>query len=242
MNRLSNEYLSAFVDGELSRQEVDDMFKAMGEDSDLAESACELRTLKLMVRHAYEDTLEKSSSPSPSWRGHLNKAIAAMLILALGSLTGWKLHESTSMTHWVTAAPHLHKNVQQVSLAITPRPDRVILHIDNDDPDQVQSALERASAILRNAQANHVDAHIEILANNRGLDMLRTDRSQVTVRIARLAKEYPNNLRFVACGQSIKRFEQEGQVVKLLPQVQIAPTAIGEIVTHLKEGWTYIKV
>ncbi|MGA7179889.1 MAG: hypothetical protein WBX11_09935 [Thiobacillaceae bacterium] len=241
MNTPSNEYLCAFVDGELSRQEVDDMFKAMSEDHDLAESACELRNLKLMVRHAYEDKLEKPSSRAPSWHGHLSKAIAAVLVLALGTLTGWKLHESTSTARWATASL-LPKNVQVVSLAVTPRSDRVLLHVDNDNPDEVRLALAKASDLLRDAQASRQDVHIEILANNRGLDMMRVDRSQDAARIGQLEKEYPKNLRFVACGQSIKRYEQEGEVVRLLPQVHVAPSAIGEIVTHLKEGWTYIKV
>jgi uncharacterized protein len=132
--------------------------------------------------------------------------------------------------------------MQTVSLAIAPRPDHVLMHIDNNDPADIRAALERASTLLRNAQTNRQEVHIEILANNRGLDMMRVDRSQEVARISQLEREYPNNLRFVACGQSIKRYEQEGQIVKLLPQVQVAPTAIGEIVTHLKEGWTYIKV
>ncbi len=241
MNQPSIEHLSAFVDGELSRQEIAEMLKAMGEDKELAESACELRTFKLMVRHAYEDTLEKSSPSSPSWHEHMSKAIAAVLFLTLGTLTGWKLHESTATTQWAIA-PNLPTDVQTVAFAMAPRTDRVILHVDSDKPDQVRSVLERASALLRNAQANHQDAHIEILANSYGLNMLRRDRSQEAARIAQLAGTYPNNVRFVACSQSIKRFEHEGQVVKLLPQVQVVPTAIGEIVTHLKEGWTYIKV
>lgn len=240
MNKPSNEHISAFVDGELSSQEVADMLKAMGEDKELAESVCEVRNLKLMVRHAYEDHLDESPQ-APFWHGHLAKASAAVLLLALGSLGGWHLHDSTVAPYWATVS-NLPNDMQPVSLAVTPRPDWVILHVDNDQPDEVRSALDKASDLLRSARANRRDAHIEILANSYGLNMLRSDRTKDAARIARLAKEYPNTVRFVACGQSIKRFEHEGQVVELLPHVHVAPSAIGDIVTHLKEGWTYIKV
>jgi intracellular sulfur oxidation DsrE/DsrF family protein len=50
------------------------------------------------------------------------------------------------------------------------------------------------------------------------------------------------NLHWVACGQSLARFTSEGQKVELLPATRTAPTAIGEIVTRLQEGWTYVRV
>lgn len=242
MNTPSKEHVSAFVDSELSKQEVADMLEAMSEDKQLAEAACELRNLKLMVRHAYEDTMEsKPSSPHP-WRGHASRAIAATLILGLGSLAGWKIHESITPDNWMVASPGLPKDIHPVSLAVALRTDRFVLHIDSNNPDQVRSALDRASTLLSKGQSSRQDVHIEIIANNHGLDMLRQDRSRVADRINQLSDAYPDNLKFVACGQSVKRFEQEGQHVKLLPQVQVASSAIDEIVTHLKEGWTYIKV
>jgi uncharacterized protein len=241
MNKPSTEHIAAFVDGELSKQEVADMLKAMGEDKQLAESACELRTLKLMVRHAYEEVIEESTPSSAAWRAPLKSAIAVMLILAVGSFAGWKLHESTSSSEWSMASV-LPEGIQPVSLASVPRSDGIILHIENNKPEQIRAALEEASVILKNAQAKHLKAHIEILANYYGLDMLRTDRSLEPGRIAQLAAEYPNSVRLVACGQSIERFEREGQIVTLLPGVQVAPSAVGEIIDHLKAGWTYVKV
>ncbi|MGA7950413.1 MAG: hypothetical protein WCA45_09685 [Thiobacillaceae bacterium] len=241
MNKPSHEHISAFVDGELSRQEVDDMFAAMAGDNELASSACELRTLKLMVRHAYEDVLKEPAPSTPFWRRPLTSAIAAMLVLAIGSISGWKLHESTMSSQWKTASI-FPQGVHPVSLSSVPSTDGIILHIDDNKPEQIHAALQEAAEILNNAQANGLKTRIEILANYYGLDMLRSDRSADARRIAQLAAEYPNKLQFVACSQSIKRFEREGQTVRLLPGVQVAPSAIGEIVGHLKAGWSYIKV
>jgi intracellular sulfur oxidation DsrE/DsrF family protein len=244
VNKTPNEFLSAFVDSELSHKENESMFQAMSEDRQLAEDACGLRTLKLMVRHAYEDTLEHKPTRPKLLDSYATKAIAATLILGLGSLAGWEVHDEISTTpSWNTASQGLPGGLQPVSLAVDPiSADRVLLHIDNNDPQQIRSALDEAATLLKSGLAEKKDVHIEILANNRGLDMLRSDRSPVVFQIAQMSREYPHNLSFVACGQSIKRFTQEGQQVRLLPQVQIAPNAIAEIVDHLKNGWTYIKV
>jgi intracellular sulfur oxidation DsrE/DsrF family protein len=55
-------------------------------------------------------------------------------------------------------------------------------------------------------------------------------------------KQRHANLRWVACGQSIARLKSDGEKVVLLPAAQTAPTAIGEIVTRLQQGWTYVRV
>jgi intracellular sulfur oxidation DsrE/DsrF family protein len=59
--------------------------------------------------------------------------------------------------------------------------------------------------------------------------------------MARMQQRHAN-LHWVACGQSLARFTSEGQKVELLPATRTAPTAIGEIVTRLQEGWTYVRV
>lgn len=241
MNKPSAEHISAFVDGELSKQEVAEMLKAMGEDAQLAESACELRNLKLMVRHAYENTVEKQSSRTPLWHGPITTAVAAVLVLAIGTFAGWKLHDSSSAPQWTTASG-LPEGLHSVRLNLAPRSDRIILHVDSNNVAQIRAALEEADEILKRARLSGVSTHIEILANNYGLDMMREDRSPEAARIAKLAAQYPTSLRFLACQQSIQRFEREGQSIKLLPAVQVAPTAIGEVITRLKEGWTYVKV
>jgi hypothetical protein len=59
--------------------------------------------------------------------------------------------------------------------------------------------------------------------------------------MARMKQRYAN-LNWIACGQSIARFVSDGEKVVLLPATQTAPTAIGEIVTRLQQGWTYVRV
>lgn len=247
MNKLTNDYVSAFVDGELSHKEVDDFFKVMGEDRQVADAACELCTLKLMVRHAYEDKLDYKPKPRSWFNGNLNRAIAATLILGLGSLVGWKLNEemrATPAANNLVREKPMPDGFQPVSLKnVAPtESNNVIYHVDSNKPDQVRSALRKVSETLKEDRARGIDQHVEVLVNYRGLDMLRIGLSTVSREIGALAAQYPDKLKFVACGQSIERFKREGEIIQLLPGVEVAPSAIGEIVGRLKQGWTYIKV
>jgi intracellular sulfur oxidation DsrE/DsrF family protein len=82
---------------------------------------------------------------------------------------------------------------------------------------------------------------LEIIANSRGINLLRTGVSPHAERIAHMKQRHAN-LHWVACGQSIARFTQDGEQVVLLPATRTAPTAIEEIVTRLQQGWTYVRV
>jgi intracellular sulfur oxidation DsrE/DsrF family protein len=71
--------------------------------------------------------------------------------------------------------------------------------------------------------------------------LMRAGVSPHADRIARMTQRHAN-LQWVACSQTIARFTGEGQKVELLPIARAAPTAVGEIVTRLQQGWTYVRV
>ena len=80
-----------------------------------------------------------------------------------------------------------------------------------------------------------------MLANSHGLDLFRADRSPYASRIATLTKNH-ENVRFIVCAQTVARYTRDEGRIVLLPETQIAPSAIGQIVDRLQEGWTYIKI
>ena len=82
---------------------------------------------------------------------------------------------------------------------------------------------------------------LEVIANSRGINLLRAGVSPHAARMVRMKQRYAN-LYWVACGQSIARFVNDGEKVALLPITRTAPTAIGEIVTWLQQGWIYVRV
>jgi hypothetical protein len=130
---------------------------------------------------------------------------------------------------------------QMVSLAREADPNRVMLHLDSAAPDKMQAVLDQAEHLLDEAERQGRTMQLEVIANSHGIDLLRAGYSPHAERMARMKQRHAN-LQWVACSQSIARFASEGQKVVLLPATRTAPTAVGEIVTRLQQGWTYVRV
>ena len=238
---VSDETLHAFVDGELDVAESETLIARMRGDAELAQRVCSLRSLQSMVRLAYAKPPlagERRSGSAP--RQWMQRCAFACLILIAGLSGGWMLRSIESPA--VALAPAAaREGYQAVSLAREADPNRVMLHLDSAAPVKMLAVLDQAERLLDEAEQQGRTMQLEIIANSRGIDLLRADLSPYAERMARMKQRHAN-LQWVACNQTIARFTGEGQKVELLPATQIAPTAIGEIVTRLQQGWTYIRV
>lgn len=235
---ITDETLNAFVDQQLTPSEMGEVFEALKHDPDLAKRSCEIRQLKSMVKHAYDGV--EPSQPA-KWEASRNwgvRALAASLLLGLGGMIGWTMHPSGSILPSTLANSG---QFIQASLASESKENRIILHLDSDKPERMAAVLDYADQILDNASKEGVNAQLEIVANSYGLNLLRAGYTPHLARINALAGKHAN-LSFIACGQTVARFKREGQDVQLIEQAKMAPSAIGEVVSKLKEGWTYIRV
>ena len=242
---LSEEMLNAFVDQELSRPEMDEVLQTLKDDPQVAAEACALRHTKLLVRHAYRLDAAPAAPRRAGWRACAGRVCAMLCLLALGGLLGWQVEKARAPVpsiHFTLAAPAYGATPRVVSLTnVRPQAHDVLLHLDSGDPRKMAAALDYAQQILDQARRQGVHARIEIVANSYGLDLLRADKSPLLNRIEALSRQHAN-LTFVACGQSVARFEREGQTVRLIPQARVASSAVSEIARRLQEGWTYIQV
>jgi intracellular sulfur oxidation DsrE/DsrF family protein len=240
---VSDETLHAFVDGELDVAESERLIARMRDDKELAQRICALRSLQTMVRLAYIEP------PVPDGRKlrvrprrqFVQRCAFACLAVFAGLIGGWSLRgtEAQSMASVPSASP---SGFQVVSLTHAADPNRVLLHIDSSEPDKMRAVLDQAERLLDDADRQGRVLQLEILANSRGLDLLRAGHSPYAKRMAQMKQRHANNLRWVACGQSIARLRSDGEKVVLLPATQTAPTALKEIVTRLQQGWTYVRV
>ncbi|MBT9568129.1 MAG: hypothetical protein IV085_07500 [Thiobacillus sp.] len=245
---VSDESLNAFVDGEFDVSESEALMARMRDDADLAQRVGTLRSLQSMVRVAYVKPPQVRS-----WRGAtaprkqlMQRCAFGCLILIVGLSGGWLLHslesQSAAVSPVFSAAPTLSDSgFEAVSLARAVDPDKVLLHIDSAEPAKMRTVLDQAEIFLDQAEKQGRVIQLEVIANSHGLNLLREGLSPYAERIARMKQRHAN-LQFVACGQSVARFKGEGQRVELLPTAQTAPTAIGEIITRLQQGWTYVRV
>jgi intracellular sulfur oxidation DsrE/DsrF family protein len=239
---VSDETLHAFVDGELDVAESETLIARMREDKELAQRVCSLRSLQSMVRLAYAEppVADNGESRAAPRRQFMQRCAFACLILMAGLSGGWALRgmEAQGLAELPVANSG---GFRAVSLAREADPNRVMLHLDSAAPDKMLTLLEQAERLLVEAEQQGRAMQLEVIANSRGINLLRAGHSPYADRMARMTRRHAN-LQWVACGQSIARLASEGQKVELLPATRTAPTAIGEIVTRLQQGWTYVRV
>jgi uncharacterized protein len=236
---VSYDRLNALVDGELDRFDEGRVWDAIQRDPELEHRACELRLAKHLVRSAYQhETPTSARNGSGSSRGARWKAVAAFALVAVGAGAGWvggaweqRMHDTDLA--WFAQRPG---TVAQAAAS-----DRVVLHVSSAAPERVSTMLDEAEEMLRAARAAKRAAAVEIVANNSGLDILRSDVSPYTGRIESLRAQYPT-LTLVACGLTVERLREKGVVVRLLPDTVVATSALDQILKRVHEGWTYVPI
>lgn len=237
---ISDEFLNAFVDDQLEPAEKSRAFELIEQDETLKARVCELRGLKERVQHAYLNPPLPSRASTKNWLSGVpyKQVLAASLLLAIGSVSGWFAHNWTgySSDHEIM---RLLQTVQRNDINADPR--KLMIHVGNANPVRLAIALDEAENLLASAQRMNRPMQVEIIANGGGLDLLRADVSPYARRIGLMRDKYPN-LDLTACGQTLRNLRAKGVDVRLLPDTGVASSALDQITLRLKQGWGYIKV
>jgi intracellular sulfur oxidation DsrE/DsrF family protein len=231
MNRedlISDEQLNAFTDGELEADEENRIFTLAEESAELDKRLCQHRKLKEMVQHAYRDV------PKPHRRDPhggprsslLSLAAAAILLLAVGVAGGWFVSRSTG-----------GGEIAPIATAATSQ-ETWLLHVSSSNPERMQIALQRARELMEDPAASPA-RRVEIVANEGGLDLLRSDVTPFGDQIRQLARE---DVLFFACSRAVERLRERGVDVRLVPEADTRYTALDRVVLRLQEGWAYEKI
>lgn len=235
----SREYLNAYIDGELTNDERLEFMRQMEQDPALKAEACELRTLKEMVRGSYQEVKPRRHVRQRLVdRNGLRQALAAGLLLACGLICGWLANDRYHQPPGFDRLAGLPDGYRPVALTRQVDPDKLVLHVDSNDRAVFDRALVMAESLLAH---NPRRRSVEIVVHSGGLDMLRADVTPYSDRINRLARQHAN-MAFVACGNTVARYQREGKTVVLVPEARVVSSAVGEIVDRLQQGWVYIKV
>ncbi len=223
--QVSEEQLNAFTDGELDTEEESRIFELSEESPELDARLCQQRKLKEMVQHAYRNVPQaRTHSAQTGSRGRvLGMAVAAMFLLAIGISVGWFASLTMGPGH----------NGAQVAQS-----DTYLLHVTTSDPQRMQAALRRADELMNGPGATDA-RRVEIVANESGLDLLRSDVTPFAAQIRRLAEQ---DVLFFACTKAIERLEERGIQVNLLPEANIEFSALDRVVLRMQQGWEYVKI
>jgi intracellular sulfur oxidation DsrE/DsrF family protein len=118
--------------------------------------------------------------------------------------------------------------------SLQPQPYRVIFDLTSQDPLDQQAVLRW----IREVTALNPKTETEVVMYGRGLDLVIAGKTTVAAGV----QEAINNAHasFRVCAIAMKN--QQVEKNQLLPNVQIVPDGIGEIVAKQRAGWGYIKV
>jgi intracellular sulfur oxidation DsrE/DsrF family protein len=206
----------------------------MAEDGDLRGRVCQLWQVKEMLRGAYPEPEAPSAPPlrRPSRWQRWGHALAAAVVLCVGTVAGWFAHGDAGAAAHVGGLQLYARQMDE---------GKVILHLSSAAPDRLKTALDEADELSRSNDRSGHPMQVEVLANGDGLSLMRSDVSPYAERIAALKRAHPN-LKFIACNNAMEMLRLSGVEVMLLPEVSVAPSAIDEIMMRLQQGWAYVRV
>src|SRR6516225_2357108 len=115
-----------------------------------------------------------------------------------------------------------------------PKPYKVVFDLTSSDP------LDQRAVIrwIKEISGVNPKTEMEVVMYGRGLDLVVSGKSTMATEIADAMKSA--NVKFDVCAIAMKN--QQVEKSQLLPNVQIVPDGIGEIVSKQNAGWGYIKV
>jgi uncharacterized protein len=222
--KFSEEFISAFVDDELTPEEKAQVYVRLAEDEALNIQVCELRKVRDLVALAYRNV----PAPAPNVsaviaRQKSSTAVAAGLALVIGSLGGWFLHpQATSPQN--TAVAQAQPGSEDLA--------KVLFHVSDDDMGHLKTVLDEVESLMKFYRHTHQKARVEVITNGSGLSLLMADVSPFADRIQR-----------IACQNTIDRVRQEqGVTAKLLPGVVVIDSGVAQIMRRQHQGWAYIQV
>jgi intracellular sulfur oxidation DsrE/DsrF family protein len=232
--QLSDEYLNAFVDGELAAAERTQAMEQISNDPQLKKQVCELNMLKEMMRISYRHPTDSKADTRQQRWPYLRHAVAACCLMVIGVMAGWLGHGR------LVDDGILKTEMVSLKNAVS-RTDHILLHLDTASPAKFERALNQTEKLLDEASEAGQDIQVHLAANSHGIDLFRVSTTPYASRIRELQQRYPN-LTLIGCAQTIRRLEESKQNVALLPDVDVVPSVLDEVVSDLKDGWTYLKV
>ncbi|MEK6771522.1 MAG: hypothetical protein AABY62_07785 [Pseudomonadota bacterium] len=240
-----SETLNAYLDGELDPAQSARLELRLRGDLALRRHLLELRRVRELVSTSLPDEIPAAIRRQGLSRGArlALQAIAAGVLLVVGVVMGLNWHPAAN-DDLLALLPKDAQTIRPSHLDLrTPANEvRAIFHVTSDDPEKVRSTLKHVEKLVRAYSGTQKRLHVELVANAEGLNLLRVGKSPAAEQVAYIQKQY-GNVKFLACGKTIERVQAEkGVRVKLLPNVEVASSALDQIILRLRQGWTYIRV
>ena len=230
--KFSDEFINAFVDDQLTPEEKAQVYARLSGNEALSRQICELRKTRDLVQLAYKEPPMPSRGMATFSTGRkIGLGVAAGVMLIIGGITGWFLHQPS--------ANQVASVAQQAPGEDTPA--KVLFHVSDGNTEHLKSVLDDVEDLMKHYRRSHQKSRVEVITNGEGLGLVLAGISPYAERIQKMQKEY-HDLTFVACQNTIERYQQElGLTAKLLPGVVIIDSGVAQIMRRQHQGWAYIQ-
>lgn len=240
----SDEYISAYIDGELDSEERAHLLFDEQTDKELAQRINETRMLKEKIQLVYSGVKSnKDGKKSFSCTAFVNRhrALAASLLL-FSIVTAMFTYNMGSNANLVLAK-QLIRNTQAISASAISdaigNNKHVVINVSQYHPKNFSETINNIEALLQKKDGSPFS--VEIVANGQGLKALDKESSVHASKINQLANRF-DNLEVVACAKSMAKLATEGNPIKLMKSIMITPSAAEQVAKRTGAGWLYIKI
>ena len=230
-DKIKIEELHALADGELTPGQRDRVLAALEHDPESQSILSDIRHTKELLKHAYP-----LKSLQPQHRQNLFLRFGQIAAILLIMLTGFGLGWQSAMK-----SPSNDESVASLNsiLPDAKHPHKTIIYLGHGDHTKFRAALDKAQDLLSLGTGD--DTEIFVVASAGGIDLMRKQTSPYQAEMVNLMNAN-KALRFVACNNTIYRFQQEGKPVDLIEGTDVAPSAVEFVVRHLRQGWNYVSI
>jgi intracellular sulfur oxidation DsrE/DsrF family protein len=129
------------------------------------------------------------------------------------------------------------------SAADEKKPHRLAIHVDQNDPQVMNLALNNATNVIEYYRGKKEDVDVDIVTYGPGLHMLRADTSPVQDRIKRLKElAFPGKIEFSACDNTKRGMEKaEGKAISIVSDATLVPSGVVRLMELQEQGWSYLR-
>jgi intracellular sulfur oxidation DsrE/DsrF family protein len=118
--------------------------------------------------------------------------------------------------------------------------DGVVILIDSNEPYVMGHAISYSANLAKHFTEKGAKLLIEVVANGKGIDVFRGDKTMLAEPLAALRQSLPN-LTYSMCASSKAIAEAKEQIIiPLIAGANLVPFGIGRVVDLQLKGWAYI--
>lgn len=220
--------LHALADGQLDAEQTRYVLAQVETDLELQKELCEIQRIKHLVKSAYP---LPALTRQPVRRTQVwQQAAMYLFVFGLIFLAG------AGSSHY---APKLWQPEGLTLENAAAYDDRFIVFLDSHEPAKLEKALVKAENLAQ--QVAPKDGSVYVVTSAEGIDLLRLGTTRHEGRILQMSEQYPH-LKFVACSNTLYSFKQRNELVELVNDTEVAPSAVEFVVNHMRDGWRYIAI